>query len=40
MNVGSVEMMGTLKPYLLQKILFELFALTGRRGYKNFGHKC
>ena len=26
---GYIEVVGTLKPYLMQKYLFELFALTG-----------
>ena len=30
-------MVGTLKPYLLQKNLFELFALTGSRDTKTLG---
>ena len=31
------EMVGTLKHYLVQKNLFELFALTGREGAKTLG---
>ena len=43
-NVGSLggyhEVVGTLKPYFMQKNLFECFALTGGETQKNFGHKC